>query len=123
MADLTLSLQVQHTKEPRNSWRPEGSAPTATQTGAGVYDNTLAIGTTAEDVSFGDVVPGLVILQNLDDTNFVDFGMSDAGTIKPLGRLYPDGRWPAMFFLKPSTTLRMQADTASCNVRVIAYTL
>jgi hypothetical protein len=123
MADLTLGISIQHTKEPRNSWRPEDGNPTATQTGVGVFDNTFDIGTTAEDISFGDVVPGLVILINQDDTNFVDYGMNDGGASKLPFRLYPDGRWPGINFMKPGVTLRLQADTASCKVRVIAYTL
>lgn len=122
MADLSLTLSVQHTKDPQVSWRWPGVIQ-FDQTGSGVYQQTLSIGTTAEDVSFGDIAPGLVILVNLDDTNYVDFGMSDAGTLKTLGRLYPGDRVPAMFMLGPGQTLRMQANTGACNVHVTAWEL
>lgn len=120
--ELQLALRVGHTKEPKVSWQWP-SVIQFDQTGAGVYQQTLAIGTTAEDVAFGDIAPGLVILVNLDDTNFVDFGMSDGGTLKTLGTLLPGDRVPAMFMLKSGTTLRMQADTAACNVHVVAWEL
>src|SRR5690349_2165786 len=110
--DLQLTLRVGHTKDPRVSW----SWPNVIQfdqTGSGVYQQTLSIGTSAEDVAFGDIAPGLVILVNLDDTNYVDFGMSDGGTLKTLGRLYPGDRVPAVFMLSPGQTLRMQANTGA----------
>ena len=122
MADLQLNISVTHTKTPKKGWQPI-DAITADQAGTGRFAYTQTIGTTAEDVAFGDVTPGLVILTNLDDTNFVSFGMSDAGTIKKLGRLYPATEWPAMFFLEPGQTLRMQADTAPCQVDIVAYVL
>lgn len=120
--ELQLSMSIQHTKDPAIGWSPR-SAIQATQTGTGVYQQTVNIGTTAEAVSFGDVSPGLVLLYNLDTTNFVDFGMSDGGTLKPIGRLYPSSKWPAMFYLSAGQTLMMLADTASCEVHVVAYEL
>jgi hypothetical protein len=123
MADeLRLNIAVTHTKAPKIRWQPT-DAIQMDQTGAGVYQQTLSIGTSAEDVAFGDVAPGLVILTNLDPTNYVDFGMSDGGTLKTLGRLYPAEGWPAMFMLSPGQTLRMQANTLACNVHVVAYEL
>lgn len=120
--ELRLSLRVEHTKDPRMPW----SWPSVIQfdqTGTGAYRQTLSIGTSAEDVAFGDIAPGLVVLVNLDDTNYVDFGMSDGGTLKILGRLYPGDRVPAMFVLSPGQTLRMQANTGACNVDVAAWEL
>ena len=122
MSDLALNIQITHGKAPKIGWRPT-DAITSTQTGTGKFDQTISIGTTAENISFGDVAPGLVILWNLDSTNFVTFGQNNAGTIQPIGILYPSTNWPAMLFLKPGETLRMQADTNACNVQVIAYTL
>ncbi len=86
------------------------------QTTLGTASGIQTIGTSEEDVATGDVsTPGITTLHNLDATNFVDYGMSDAGTMKALGRLKP-GEF-AMFRLKPSTTLRMVADTAPVKVR------
>lgn len=89
-----------------------------TQTIAGLSDQVLSIGTSAEDVSFTDVTtPGIVVLHNLDSTNYVSYGMSDGGTIKTLGKLSAGD--VHTFRLAASTTLRMQANTAACKVRVM----
>lgn len=120
--ELRLQIGITHQKEPSQNWAPYG-AVLATQTGAGVFSQTVNIGTSAEVVSFGDVAPGLVLLYNLDDENYVDFGMSDGGTLKAIGRLYSSTRWPAMFYLSPGQTLMMQANTAACDVQVVAYEL
>lgn len=88
------------------------------QTASGLSDQVLSIATTAEDVSFGDVAtPGLCVLHNLDTTNYVEYGMSDGGTIKKLAKLSPGD--VHMIRIAASTTLRMQANTAACKVRVL----
>lgn len=90
------------------------------QTTVGMSDQVLTIGTSAEDVAFGDVAtPGTVILHNLDSTNYVEYGMSDGGTIKTLCKLKA-GR-VNIIDLAASTTLRMIANTASCKVRVMCF--
>ena len=120
--DIRVSLRIEHTKDPRVPWSWPGVVQ-MDQTGAGVYQQTLSIGTTAEDVAFGDIAPGLVVLVNLDDTNYVEFGMSDGGTIKKIGTLPASSRVPAMFMLATGQTLRMQANTGACNVHVVAWEL
>lgn len=122
MSDIQINIGVTHTKKPKVGWQPL-DAIAFDQSGVGRFAYTQTIGTTAEDVAFGDISPGLVILVNLDDTNFVSFGMSDGGTIKKLGRLYPTTRVPAVFMLEPGQTLRMQADTGPCQVDIVAYAL
>lgn len=87
------------------------------QAASGKSDQVLSIGTSEEDVSFGDVAtPGIVVLHNLDATNYVEYGMSDTGTMKKLGKLIAGDK--AMFRMAASTTLRMKANTAACKVRV-----
>lgn len=120
--ELQLTLRVGHTKEPKDPWAWSGVIQ-ATQTGKGVYANTVSAATTGTDLSFGGITPGLVMLVNLDDTNFVNWGMSDGGTLKAPGILYPTTRWPAMFFAKPGETIRLQADTAACEVYFKAWEL
>ena len=122
MADLRLAFQIDHTKEPENSWRPAGTIE-ATQAGAGSYRNTITVPTAGVNVSFGNVAPGLITLYNLDDTNSVNYGEDDAGTVKGPGILYPTTRWPGMFHLRPGKTLRLEANVAACSVYIIAYTL
>ena len=61
--------------------------------------------------------PGVCVLHNLDTTNYVEYGMSDSGTIKKLAKLSPGD--VHMIRIAASTTLRMQANTAACKVRVL----
>ena len=89
-----------------------------TQTNTGHSDQVLSIGTSEENVSFGDIVtPGLYILHNLDSTNYVEYGKSDGGTMKEINQLKAGdvhvGR------LASGETLRMLANTAACKVRVL----
>lgn len=90
------------------------------QTGALIYDNVHAIGTTEETAGpvFGDIgTEGLCCIYNLDATNYVQvrFATGVYGM-----RLY-GGVSPADFFLEPGATLYLKANTATCNVRIIVY--
>ena len=91
-----------------------------TQTTSGMSDQVLSIGTSEEDVSFGDVAtPGFVVLHNLDSTNYVEYGQSDGGTMKKTGKLAAGD--VHLIRLAGSVTLRMQANTATCKVRVMGF--
>lgn len=81
----------------------------------------VAIGTSEEDISFGaDVTPGLVIIQNLDDTNFVQYGPKNASNvIQDFCKLLPGHHH--IIYLDTGVTLRMIADTAPCNVLIKGY--
>lgn len=85
----------------------------------GANPGTVSIGTSEEDVSFGDLAtPGWMVMTNLDATNYVDWGPNSGGSMVLCGRLYPGQS--AQFFLHPSVTLRMKANTAACDVRIEA---
>lgn len=75
------------------------------------------IGTTEETVSFGDIASkGVLLLHNLDSTNYVEYGTVTSGTgqkIKP-GEVH-------FTRLKPAETLYMKADTAECRVLVLCF--
>lgn len=88
-------------------------------TAAGGNPGTVAIGTSEEDVAFGDVTPGLVVMQNLDPTNFVKYGPKSAGSMVLMGKISP-GKI-AYFELGAAVTLRMVADTGACNVLIKGY--
>lgn len=93
---------------------------TVDQATAGLSDQVLSIGTSEEDISFGDVATeGVCVLYNLDATNYVDWGVKDT-TMKAIGRLKPS-HIPAIFNMKAGTILRMQANTAACKVRIIMF--
>lgn len=87
---------------------------------AGGNPGMVEIGTTEEDVNFGDLTqPFIVELQNQDSTNSVDFGAKDGtGAMIAIGTLPPEG--VALFPMKAGATLRMKANTAACKVLIRA---
>ena len=90
-------------------------------TAAGGNPGVVTIGTSEEDISFGDLTdPGVCILQNLDDTNWVEYGKKDgSGNMQAIGVLRAEGL-PHLIELRNGATLRMKADTASCKVLILA---
>lgn len=88
------------------------SQSTARGGGPGVVD----VGTSEETISFGDCVPGFIELVNLDATNYVNWG-NVTGNLDQ--KLQANGG-VAIFELDTGGTLIMQADTATCKVRITA---
>ncbi len=86
---------------------------------AGGNPGLVNIGTSEENVSFGDLTPNLVWMQNMDTTNYVQWGMNDSGTMKAVGRLNPGET--ARFVLDSGVTLRMKAHTGACDVLIKGY--
>lgn len=77
----------------------------------------LTIGTSEEDLTITDVTtPGLLILRNIDSTNYVQWGPKSGGAMIPCGRLLPMGL-PAAIPLDNSVTIRLVANTAACRVK------
>ena len=84
------------------------------QTTLGGYNPGMtAVGTAEETIAFGDITPKWVWLQNLDDTNFVDYGPA-AGVY--MGRLSPGA--VHIIELTPGATLYAKADTAEVKLFV-----
>jgi len=83
------------------------------------YWNIHNIGTDEEEVdSFGDTVPSDVIVINRSATNYVQVGRT---TTEYYARLRP-GKAMAIAF-EPGTSLFMKANTAACDVEIIALPL
>lgn len=88
-----------------------------TVTSVPFFDQVFSVGTSEEEITFGDVTPGFVMMQNTDGTNFVQFGRT---TGVYTGRMQAGE--PACFRLdNTSNSVFLKADTAACFVRVIAY--
>lgn len=121
MADeIKSTLRVNHSKAPKRNINPDQLS--VDQTGTGVYSDTVNIGTSEENVSFSSEVgtEGWLYLENLDSTNYVTWGASaTTPTMASIGRLEA-GEY-AWFRMEPSTTLRMQANTAACEVYYQLY--
>lgn len=87
------------------------------QANARYIDRIQDIGTSEETVSFGDLTAkGLVMLQNLDSTNYVSWGHTTGN----LDCRILSGEM-ALFRMDNSGALIMQANTATCKVRVVLY--
>lgn len=77
----------------------------------------VTVGTTEESVAFAELgTLGLLVMQNLDATNFIEWGFS-TGVYG--GRMEPGET--ARFRLKPGTTLYLKADTAACKALVYGF--
>lgn len=95
---------------------------TITITNAQAHCPIVVVGTSEEDLSLGDITSGnegYVILQNLDNTNYVTYGPKSGGAMIAFGKIKPGEL--AILRLKPSVTMRWQADTAAVSVGVRAY--
>lgn len=77
------------------------------------------IGTSEEDIAFGDVTPALCIIQNLDTANFVTYGPKSGASMVLFGKIKPGQH--DVIHLGAAVTLRMVADTAACKVNIQAY--
>lgn len=79
---------------------------------------TVEIGTSEEDISFGDISTlGLCHITNLDTTNYVQLGPKSAGSMVAGMRLNPGESY--VLRLEPGVTYRAIANTAACKVSII----
>lgn len=85
----------------------------------GPVPGQLTIGTTEESVSLAELTtPGWAVMQNLDGTNFVQWGFS-TGVYG--GRLEP-GETAGPFRLDPGVSnLFLKSDTAACKVLLYVF--
>jgi hypothetical protein len=94
-----------------------------TQTAEGGGNPGIIDVTTSEvTVSFGSVTPGLILVYNLDDTNFVEMGFATG--VYPLQlppRLASNSKAAPAVFTRQSGSLFLKADTATCKVLVLGY--
>lgn len=120
VSDLQLALSLTHNKTPKIPFNP--GQIQSEQAGTGVFAQTVSVGTTAETLTFADITtPLLVVLWNLDATNFVEIGVDDTGTQKIFGKLRPSASFPAILPWSPGKLLSLKADTATCKVYVCCY--
>lgn len=92
-------------------------------TSGGGNPGIVSVGTSEETISFGDVTPGLVMLYNLDATNYVEWGVATG--VYPF-RLRPkltatNYGVPNLVYIN-SGTIYIRANTAACKVLVLGYT-
>jgi hypothetical protein len=81
----------------------------------------VSIGTSQEDIAFGDVTPGMVVMQNMDTTNYVQYGPKNGSSVmQGMGVLKPHGEVGsiAYLFLDAGVVIRAVANTAACKVNI-----
>lgn len=103
----------------------------------GPTPGALTVTTDGKIVSLAELgTPGLCIIRNLDDTNYVEYGVYDGFEFYPLGEVLPGEHYIIRLsrnfsesYLGTSlgtdpagtTSLMVKANTASCVVSVEAY--
>jgi hypothetical protein len=89
---------------------------TFTQVAVGADAGTVSVTTSEGNLSLANLTTnGFLILKNLDSTNFIDYGLDDSGTMKACGRLLAGE--VNFIRVKPATSVRLKADTATCKLR------
>jgi hypothetical protein len=114
--EITLNLSWTLTKSNhKDSFQP--GTKSITQTGVGAHCPVVSVGTSEEDLTVGDISTlGWLTLQNLDATNYVQWGPKSGGAMVAVGRLKPGEI--AHLRLEPGITLRWIANTGACKVLV-----
>ena len=87
------------------------------QTGTRLKDVIVNVGTSETTLTINDIgTPGIVAMTNLDDTNYVQWGIA---TTVYTGRMFAGEAVNPMRIENGVTTLYFKADTAACDVRVV----
>lgn len=99
-----------------------GNLSVSTPTGAKQFDQTTAraatftvdAATTETTVDFGDVSPGMILLENLDSTNYCEYTTVTGNyDLKLLA-----GGGKALIQFSGAQTLYLKANTATCKIQV-----
>jgi hypothetical protein len=91
------------------------------QSTAGCFRGTVATSTSeAAFPSSGLGTNGLMILQNLDNTNDIDWGPASGGTMITAGTLKAGGP-PQMIYCKSTATFRHKAAAGTPRLLIIIY--
>jgi len=118
MSDLTISLQVNYSKNGRTLSVNPGLAEIDV-TGNGMVDGVILI-TFAAAMALplgGVATPGIAVITNLDAANYVELGVDDSGLVPYV--TIPAGE-TAMVNLGNMAVPYMQADTGNC---LVSYTI
>ena len=88
----------------------------------GPTPGAVTVATAGTNISFSELTtPGFVYIENLDSTNYVDYGAWTGSVFYPIGELLPGEFHIIRLSRNVGTTLRMRANTAAVNVNVSAF--
>jgi hypothetical protein len=114
---VSLTLAVSNGKI---SERHQASFRADQATAAGPGPGYQVIGTTHEAIAVPDVAnKGFAFIKNLDDTNFVEIGIDNAGTFVPLLRLKAGEAAVCRF--SPTASIYARANTAPVAIHAMIY--
>lgn len=116
-----ISIKMQMTVSNGNlKYKDDTGWRYVTQTTAEMYDEVLTRTTSDTALTIGSMSSanyGHVKFTNQDSTNYIDIGPESGGAIVPFIRLKA-GESSEWARVKPSITIRTQANTASVKLRV-----
>lgn len=139
MADEARIVSSLYIKTSPLVYQSQPTAFTADVSGCkGPVPGAILVSTAGTSVAFGELTtPALCRIMNLDDANFIEFGVwePDTGTFYPLGEVLAGETYvlrlsrnlASQYGTGTGTTgadtasLRLRADTAACNVVVEAF--
>jgi hypothetical protein len=100
-------------------FKAEARTTSLTQTGVGgPTPGFITVGTTEESTTFPELTTeGMLYMENLDPTNYVQWGFSP--TVYG-GRMQPNDP-PVQMRMEPGLTLYLKADTAACKCNVYGF--
>ena len=87
--------------------------------GKPIVEQTISIGTTEVSLTL-PAAPGFIRLENLDATNYIEFGRT---TGVYTGKLFPVGGVNYAEFGLNGTTLFVKANTAACVLKYTAFSV
>jgi hypothetical protein len=89
-----------------------------TMTGSEMIQSTQVIGTTSEVINLGEIAsaPAMLLVQNLDVTNYVEIGGDSGLTVFKLK--IPASK--SILISPTSATIYAKANTASCRIQIVA---
>jgi hypothetical protein len=118
MAEITITASgVVSNGNFRSSFAP--GTISVTQNAIGGHMPIIAVGTSEEVLSFGDIgTLGYVAFRNLDATNYVEIGPEASGALVSFIKLKAGN--VAIMRLTPGITVRAKANTASVKLQMWA---
>jgi len=119
--EITLTISATITNgDFKDSFLP--GAETISQTTLGGHSTVWTVGTSEEDLTVGDVgTLGMMMIRNLDATNYVQIGKKVAGAMEASMRLRPG--IPMVIQSEPGITWTAKANTAACKVLIKIWEL
>jgi hypothetical protein len=114
VSSLQMSVVNGNLREDRNI----GPVSVVQTTIGGGNPGTVTVTTSEGDITIGLTTPGNIVIENLDATNFVEYGPKSGGSMILFGKILPGDFHK--FYLGGSVTIRAKADTASVKLRIRA---